>query len=111
MNSKLKPWSKTELQIYILILCANADNVELEEEINFIKRKVDDATFKKIRAEFYNDTEEERFEKIDTAIQRHEFAPLELQNFRKEVYDLFLSDSDYSFLEKRLDEVLDNMLY
>ena len=37
MKSKHNIWAKEELQIYILLLCANADS----DEINLIKSKTD----------------------------------------------------------------------
>ena len=37
MKQNKHPWNKKELKIYILLLCANADNEESEKEIELIK--------------------------------------------------------------------------
>ncbi|RIA09062.1 hypothetical protein OE09_0890 [Flavobacteriaceae bacterium MAR_2010_72] len=104
-------WTKTELQTYILLLCANADKVETSEEINLIKSKIDKDTFDKIYAEFSQDSEDESFEKINEAIHLHEYSNIELAQFRKEMYDIFFSDCSFSMMERNLDKIMDNMLY
>ena len=104
-------WTKTELQVYTMLLCANADGNETQEEIEMIKSKTDADTFKKIHEEFLSDTEDERFEKIDHAIHQHEYSPKELSAFRREIYEIFFSDCSFTSMERHLDKVLDNILY
>ena len=45
-------WNKAELKIYIMLLCANADAVETEHELQLIKARSNAATFKKVYKEF-----------------------------------------------------------
>ena len=111
MKSETKKWTKEELQIYILLLCANADSEESKEEIKIVKSKVDKKTFKKIYKEFGKDTEEERFEKIDNAIHLHEFSHVELEKFRNEINEIFLVDNHFAVMETNLNRILDNILY
>ncbi|WP_323788552.1 hypothetical protein [Psychroserpens sp.] len=111
MTSKNKHWTKKELQVYILLHCANADAEITESEIKLIRSKVDSETFKKIFKEFSNDNEDERFEKIDDNIQQHEYNNMELSKFRKEVQDLFYSDGKLTMMEQNLNRILDNILY
>ena len=111
MNSKSHKLSKVELQIYILLLCANADSEETEEELNLIKSKVDEETFNKVYKEFVNDNEDERIEKIDDNIHHHEFTNMELAQLRREIYEIFFSDCNFQMMERNLDKILDNILY
>ncbi|WP_104735590.1 hypothetical protein [Hanstruepera ponticola] len=111
MNSKTNKLSKIELQIYILLCCANADSMETEEELNLIKSKVDKVTFERIYTEFKNDDEDERIEKIDDNIHLHEFTNMELAQLRREIYEIFFSDCDFKMMERNLDRILDNILY
>jgi len=111
MNSEIRKFTKPELQIYILLLCANADNVETEKELDLIKSKVDLETFEKIYKEFSEDSEEERFEKIDDNIHLHEFSNIQLANLRKEMYEIFFADCNFTMMERNLDKIMDNMLY
>ena len=111
MKSETKKWTKTELQIYILLLCSNADSVETEDEINLIKSKVDKKTFRNIYREFSKDTEEARFEKIDTNIHLHEYSYTELANFHEEIKEIFLADQDFDMMEQNLHKILDNIIY
>lgn len=111
MSTKAKKWTKNELHAYILLMCANADNNETEKEINMIKAKVNSKTFEKMEEIFRNDSENKRFKKIDKNIQQQIFSPMELSSFRKEMHEIFFSDSNFSMMEKRLDQTLDNILY
>jgi len=111
MKSETHNWNKKELQLYILLLCANADNYESQEELNMIRSKADDATFERIYKEFKQDSEDKRLEKIDDAVQLLEYSTSELNNLRREMYEIFFSDCDFSLMERNLDRILDNILY
>ncbi len=111
MKPKQNLWSKTELHVYILLLCANADNDESEKEIDMIKSKTDAETFEKIYQEFSGDTEEERLDKIDTAIHLHQYSIREIAAFRREMYEIFFSDCNFTLMERNLDRILDNIIY
>jgi len=111
MNSEGKTWTKKELQIYILLLCANADSNETEEELNLIKAKSDSKTFQKLHTEFKKDSEDDRFKKVDINMHLHNYSCMELSEFRKEMYEVFLADKKYMLMERNLDRILDNILY
>jgi len=104
-------WSTTELQIYILLLAANADGEETQEEIDLIKSKVSKETYEKIYKEFHQDSKKKRLKKIERNIHQHDFSTMELMNFRKEVSNIFFLDGNFKIMEQRLDLLLDNMLY
>ena len=111
MDNQQRHWTKAELQIYILMLCANADSKVTEEEIELIKSKTDKETFDKMKAEFYGDTEEESLEKIQDNLVMHEYSHKELSNLRREMFEIFFSDKKFSMMENTLDKILDNILY
>ncbi len=111
MTSETKKWTKEELQIYIMLLCANVDDIESKEEIKLIKSKVDKKTFKKIYKEFCKDKEDKRFQKIDRGIQLHEYSHIELENFRNEINEIFMVDNHLGNMESNLNRILDNILY
>ena len=111
MAAENTQWTKEELQIYILLLCANADDDETEKERGMIQSKVSTGTFDKMYKEFSNDSEEKRLKKIDQNIHQHTYTNMELIDFRREVYEIFFSDCDFKMMEKRLDWTLDNILY
>ena len=104
-------WTVTELQIYILLLCANADKEETQEEINLIQSKVTLETFDKIYKEFHGDSEKKRLKKVDRNIHLHNFSTMDLITFRKQIFEIFLSDGKFKIMEQRLDSILDNILY
>jgi hypothetical protein len=111
MKTTKNPWNKAELQIYVLLLCANADAIETEEEINLIKSKTDLKTFNKMYKEFSGDSEDESLEKIQQNVHLHYFSHMELIEFRKEVNAVFFTDKKYTRMERSLDRILDNLIY
>lgn len=108
---KLPNWSKTELKIYILLLCANIDSEIKEEEISLIKSYADTTTFNSVYKEFCKDDEDTCFEKIEYVIGKHEFSHMELNDLKKEVFGVFNSDDKFHLSERYLEKVLDNILY
>lgn len=111
MSTKAKNWTKTELQVYILLMCANADNEESKEELEYIASKADKKTFEKMLKLFRSDSENKRFKKIDRNIQNQYYSARELSAFKSEMYEVFFSDCKFTMMEKRLDWTLDNILY
>lgn len=111
MSTENQKWNKSELQIYILMLCANADSKITTEEIELIKSKTDAETFQKIYEEFMEDSEEESLEKIQDNLVVHEYSHKELSELRKEMFEVFFSDKKFSVMENTLDKILDNILY
>ena len=111
MSSEQQHWTKEELQIYILLLCANADSNETEEEITLIKSKTNQETFEKMYQEFSGDTEEESLEKIQDNLVNHEYSHKEIAELRREMFEVFFSDKKFSMMENTLDKILDNILY
>jgi ATP phosphoribosyltransferase len=111
MKSTNSTWTKKELETYILLLCANADENEAKEELDMIKRKVDSSTFEKIYAEFSLDAEEERLEKINRTVQRFSYSHMELITLRKEMDAIYFVDGNYGMMERNLDRILASIIY
>ncbi|MEZ4793045.1 MAG: hypothetical protein R2783_06185 [Gelidibacter sp.] len=111
MKTTKSRWTKKELKVYILLLCAKIDNEELDKEIELIKTKTDTATFNTLYNEFSNDDEDTCFEKIEDAIGHHEYSPSELNELKREIHEVFASDKKILLKERNLERVFDNILY
>jgi len=111
MKNSQPNWTKEELEIYILLLCSNADSSMTEEELSFIKSKVEKESFDKIHKEFSEDTEEESLEKIDDNVQEHHYSPKEIIEIRSNMKAIFFADNEFGMKEEYLDRIIDNILY
>ena len=111
MNREKVTWSKAELQIYILLLCANADSKETPEELRLIRSNVDEKSFERIYNEFSADNEDASLEKICDSIALHEYSHKELVQLKKEMQKIFFSDKKFLMMERNLDKILDNIIY
>lgn len=111
MNNERVHWTKKELQVYILLLCANADAVQTEEELSLIRSKVDEDIFDKMYKEFSGDSEDESLEKIQDTVAVHHYSHRELSQLRREMQEIFLTDKKLTMMERNLERILRNMLY
>lgn len=111
MKNEITKWSKKELKIYILLVCAKADNIEAVEEIKFIKTKVSEKKFNKIYKEFEKDNEDESLEKIQDSISNHQYSNLELCQMKNEIQEVFAADRKIAMSESNLGRILDNIIY
>lgn len=111
MKNSQSSWSKTELMVYILLLCANADSKESKEEIDIIKTKTDGQTFDRIYTEFEGDDEDTSINKIEASVAKLKYSNMELGELRKEVNHVFQADKNFSRKERYLDRLLDNIIY
>ncbi|PJB11547.1 MAG: hypothetical protein CO119_11255 [Flavobacteriales bacterium CG_4_9_14_3_um_filter_40_17] len=111
MENAPTQWSKSELKVYILLLCAHADSVVSPDEINFIKSKTNAGIFEKIYKEFSADDEDTSLEKIETAIALHQYDLMEISALRKDMLEVFYSDKNFGMKERYLDRLLDNIIY
>lgn len=104
-------WTKTELQIYILLLCANADASETEEELGLIRSMADSDCFEKMYKEICRDSEEESLEKIQDIVALHHYSHRELSHLKREMKKVFLADKRLTMVERNLERILNNILY
>ncbi len=111
MKKADKQWSKQELKVYILLLCAKADGIEVPEEIDLIKSKTSPEIFKKIYAEFAIDSEEENLEKIKDSIGRLYYSETELIELKNEIQEVFYADKYFSRKEINFNRILNKIIY
>lgn len=111
MKKNLNHWTKAELKVYLLLLCARTDTKETPEEIILIKSITEQAVFEKMYALFQQDTEVVALKKVETAINNHIYGEMEISSLRKEMLDVFSADENFSHKEKYLDRILDHIIY
>jgi len=93
-------WTKDEMRVYLLIFSANADFVELKDEVAFIKSSTLNATYKKMHKEFDGDTDFESIQKLRAALNRFNYTENQMTELFNDMLELFKMDDDFSVLEK-----------
>jgi hypothetical protein len=111
MTTHINPWTKSQLKIYVLLLCANADQELHEKEIELIKSKVDTNIFEEVLQEFSKDTEDESLEKIASNMQFQDYSNMELAELKREIHEVFFTDGKFQMMEQNLEKILDNIVY
>lgn len=111
MKNEHPKWSKEELKIYILLLCAKADWKETPEEMTLIRSKSNQEIFDRIYKEISEDNEDISLDKIEASIEKHNYSTMEIIELKKDIQEVFSSDKDFSLKERYIDEILDNLIY
>ena len=111
MKTEQPQWTKEELKVYILLLCAKADQTEGEEEISLIKSKTSKEIFDKMNQEFQQDDEEASLEKIQENLEGHQYSDLELCELKNEIQQIFAADRKIALAESNLGRILENIIY
>ncbi|MCP9198600.1 hypothetical protein MKO06_01690 [Gramella sp. GC03-9] len=109
-RQKDQRWSREELKIYVLLLCSEADFVQTPTELRFISTRVDGESFDRIYNEYLNDSENERIRKIRNALEHHEFSKDEREELKTEIHEMFLANDYISESERKLEEMLMEIL-
>lgn len=104
-------WSKEELKVYVLLLCAKSDKVSSKEEIALIQSKTNEKTFDKMNKKIEGDSEKKSLKKIQKNLVHHHYTHRELTQLRREMDEVFLVDQKFNMKERTMDEILNNILY
>lgn len=111
METTNRTWNKEELKVYILLLCANADSVKTDDEMQHIRSRVNAEVFERMQEEIAADSEDHGLAKIEQHVSAHEYSQRELNELHREMRAVFFSDKNFSLMERQLDRILKNILY
>ena len=103
-------WTHEELKGYMLLYCAHANFIVSKEEKEYIKSKVGEEEYKKIRDEFEDDNDYQQIQKIHATIERLEYSKEEIDEAFQSIKKLFLSDGEMDTLEQNIYRGLKHLL-
>lgn len=95
-------WNFTEFKTYVLLEAAHSDMDFSEEEKEVIMSKLNPETFDKIFAEFNEDSDFERIEKIRKASQFHCDTTAKKQALLDRVQFILNADGDFNTMERNM---------
>ena len=110
MDDFTTDWTHQELKAYMLLYCANADFIVSREEKEYIKSKVGEDEYQKIRREFEKDNDYQQIQKINSAIERFDYSKEEIDAAFNSIKDLFLSDGEMDIMEQNIYRGLKHLL-
>lgn len=103
-------WSKKELEIYMLIYCANANYSESKDEKNFIKSRSAQADYQKMHAEFEKDNDYQSIQKIQESIEHHAYSQGEKNQLFDEIKEMIKLEDKGEILEENIFRGLKHLL-
>lgn len=103
-------WTHEELKGYMLLYCAHADFNVSKEEKDFIKSRVGEEKYRRIRKEFDEDNDYQQIQKINAAIERFEYSKEEIDEAFRSIKNLFLADGEMDILEQNIYRGLKHLL-
>lgn len=95
-------WNYEEFRTYLLLEASHGDMVFTQEEQDFILKKINIGTYRKIYDEFTEDTEFQRIEKIGNAAAFHCDTSDKKMELLEQVRSIFNSDGTFDQMERNL---------
>ena len=95
-------WSKDEFIAYLLIYAAQINQIETEEEKEFIASKIDAQILKNIYKEINNDNDYQRIQKVMVYTYQENYLNQDLDNLLREIKALLLCDGKFDATEQAL---------
>ena len=102
MEDNRIPWSKDEFLAYLLIYAAQINQIETEEEKEFIASKIDSQILKNIYKEINNDNDYQRIQKVMVYTYQENYLSQDLDNLLREIKELLLCDGKFDATEQAL---------
>ena len=106
----IKTWSKEEFKLYLLIYAAQANLVESDEELDFIKSKFNSQAIDKIYQKVKKLNDFHRCQIIIDFIEKNNFTKGELDGLLVEVEEIFKSDGQFDIMEQQSFYMLKKLL-
>ena len=95
-------WTKDEFLAYLIIYAAQINQIETEEEKEFIESRFDSKTLKKIYKEINSDNDYQRIQKVMVYTYQKNYLSHDLDNLLKEIKELLLCDGKFDVTEQAL---------
>ena len=95
-------WTKEEFLAYLFIYAAQINQIETNEEKEFIESRFDATILKKIYKEINNDNDYQRIQKVMVYTYQENYLSQDLENLLKEIKELLLCDGKFDATEQAL---------
>ena len=102
MEDNRIPWSKDEFLAYLLIYAAQINQIETDEEKEFIESRFDSKLLKNVYNEIKNDNDYQRIQKVMVYTYQNNFLSQDLEDLLKEIKELLLCDGKFDVTEQAL---------
>lgn len=103
-------WTKEEFKAYLLIYASQSNQLETEDQKEFISSKFDEAVLKNIYREIKNDNDYDRIQKILGYLKQHECTEKDIENLLYETRALYKSDGTFDSVEQSVFGFLEKLL-
>ena len=110
MSNTNTSWTKAELEIYLLIYCANANFSESKKEKEFIKKHAQSDIYKRMHEEFEKDNDFISLQKIQSNFENLNINQAEKDELFSEIKELILCDGKGDVLEENIFRGLKHLL-
>ena len=95
-------WTKDEFLAYLIIYAAQINQIETEEEKEFIASRFNSKTLKKIYKEINSDNDYQRIQKVMVYTYQKNYLSHDLDTLLKEIKELLLCDGKFDATEQAL---------
>ena len=95
-------WTRDEFIAYLLIYAAQINQIETEEEKEFIESRFDSKILKPIYKEINSDNDYQRIQKVMVYTYQENYNSQDLDDLLKEIKELLICDGKFDITEQAL---------
>ncbi len=110
MNNTDISWSEESFKAYLLVYASQSNQIETEDEKDFIASNFDQELLKKTYKEIKNDNDYDRIQKIMSYVKEKKYSNDDLKKILDEIKDMYLCDGTFDMPEQMVFSVLKKLL-
>ena len=95
-------WTKDEFLAYLIIYAAQINQIETEEEKEFIESRFDSKILKKVYKEINSDNDYQKIQKVMVYTYQNNYLSQDLDDLLKEIKELLECDGRFDATEQAL---------
>ena len=100
MTNIVTGWTEQSFKAYLLVYAAQSNQVETEDEKDFIALNFEDELLKKVYKEIKNDNDYDRIQKIMSFVKEKKYSNDDLKKILDELKEMYLCDGSFDMAEQ-----------
>tara|TARA_Y100001935_G_C16856519_1_gene291177 strand:- start:52 stop:393 length:342 start_codon:yes stop_codon:yes gene_type:complete len=110
MTNIVTGWTEESFKAYLLVYASQSNQIETEDEKDFIESNFDNNLLKKVYKEIKNDNDYDRIQKILSFVKEKEYSNDDLKKILDELKNMYLCDGSFDMAEQMIFNSLKKLL-
>ena len=100
MDKVASNWNDEKFKAYVMVYAAQSDQVETEDEIDYLESNFDQALLKEVYKEINQDNDYSRIQKIMSFVENNNYSENDLKGLLVEIKKMYMCDGSFGAAEQ-----------